>query len=82
MRDVGRRVAELREERGLTQERFAEEVLKRSKGHVQRIEHGELNLTLRSLLHLADRLGVIVADLFVAPRSREIRRGRPVRPKT
>jgi transcriptional regulator with XRE-family HTH domain len=76
IRDVGRRIAELRADHGLTQEQFAE-ALRRSKGQVQRIEHGELNLTIRSLLLLADSLGVTVADLFAPPRSRQVRRGRP-----
>ena len=81
MRDVGKRVAELRTERGLTQEECAV-VLRRSKGHLQRIEHGDLNLTLRSLLHLADHFDVTVADLFATPRTRVVRRGRPPGPKT
>jgi transcriptional regulator with XRE-family HTH domain len=81
IRDVGRRVAELRADRALTQEQFAERI-HRSKGHVQRIEHGELNLTLRSLLHLADHLGVKVRDLLIPPRSRDVPLGRPPRPKS
>lgn len=78
MRDVGRRVAELRADRGFTQEAFAEEI-GRSKGQLQRIEHGELNLTLRSLLFLADHLDVKVRDLLVPPRTRDVSRGRPPR---
>lgn len=81
MRDVGRRVSELRADRGFTQETFAEKI-GRSKGQLQRIEHGDLNLTLRTLLFLADHLGVKARDLLIPPRTREVPRGRPRRPTT
>lgn len=81
MHDVGRRVAELRADRGFTQEQFAEKI-RREKSHVQTIEQGHLNLTLRSMLHLADHLGVKVRDLLIPPRSRDVTRGRPRRPKS
>lgn len=75
-RDLGRRVAELRVERGLTQESLAEK-LAVTAVYVRRIEMGRENLTLRSLARIAAILSVRTADLFVAPQSREVRVGRP-----
>lgn len=79
VRDVGRRVSELRADRGLTQAAFAE-VLGLTTKHVQKIELGELNMTIRSLSRLADNLDVGIGELFEPPKSRQIRRGRPGRP--
>ena len=75
LRDLGRRVAELRRERGMTQDRFAEH-WNVSVGYVRRVEAGT-NLSVVSLLTLADLLGVRVQDLFEPPKSRRIVRGRP-----
>ena len=74
--DVGRCIAELRRERGLTQEAFAER-LGIGANALQRIELGRQNLTIRSLVRLANGLGVPLARLFKAPRSRAVRPGRP-----
>ena len=74
--DVGRRIAELRRERGLTQEQFAER-LGIAANALQRIELGMQNLTIRSLVRLANGLGVPLASLFEAPASRTVRSGRP-----
>jgi transcriptional regulator with XRE-family HTH domain len=78
VRDVGRRVAELRIRLGLTQEELAErlDVLPR---YVQRAEAGKVNFTLRSLHRWADVLGVAVAKLFAKPRIRPTRPGRPTK---
>ena len=78
LRDIGRRVAELRAERGLTQEALSEK-LGVSGVYVRRIELGRENLTIRSLAHIAAILAVRTADLFVPPTSREVRVGRPRR---
>ncbi len=60
---LGKRVRELRKERGLTQEEAA-----RLSGfdykYFQRIEYGEKNLALTSLNKLAKALGVRVAELL------------------
>lgn len=77
LRDVGRRVAELRQSRGMTQETLAERA-DVSVRYVQRVERGG-NLTLLSLARFAELLGVTVVDLLAAPASREIKRGRPAR---
>lgn len=74
--DVGRRIAELRRQRGLTQERFAER-LGIAANALQRIELGMQNLTIRSLVRLANGLGVPLASLFETPVSRAVRPGRP-----
>jgi transcriptional regulator with XRE-family HTH domain len=75
---MGRRVAELRAERGLTQETLAEK-LGVSGVYVRRVELGRENLTIRSVARFAAMLAVRTADLFVPPASREVRVGRPRR---
>lgn len=76
LRDVGRRVAELRAARGWTQEVFAERA-EVSVGYVRQVETGRENLTLTSLAKICALLDVDAAELFSAPASRERRRGRP-----
>lgn len=76
LRDVGRRVAELRAGRDLTQAELGD-MMGVSMRYVQRVEAGRKNLTVRTLAALAGVLHVSVADLFAAPVSREVRRGRP-----
>jgi transcriptional regulator with XRE-family HTH domain len=75
-RDVGLRIREIRQGRGLTQEQAAERVGLSLKGY-QFIERGVQNLTIRTLVKVATALGVRTADLFAAPASREVRKGRP-----
>jgi UDP-N-acetylglucosamine 1-carboxyvinyltransferase len=75
-RDVGRRIAELRRHRGWTQEQLAER-LGIQANNLQRIELGMQNLTLRTLVRLANGLGVGLMALFEAPTSRVVRPGRP-----
>jgi transcriptional regulator with XRE-family HTH domain len=77
LQDVGRKVAELRAEMKLTQEAFAESVLGVSLKYAQALEAGRENLTVESLVALANKAGVKVAWLFEAPLSRKVRRGRP-----
>lgn len=60
LRQVGRRIAELRGERGLTQEALAAR-LRMSDRYLRRIEAGEINLTLASLARIANRLDVPIA---------------------
>lgn len=74
--DVGRRVAEIRRELGLTQQEAAEK-LRMPLKNLQRIEGG-MNLTLRTLVRLARGLGVKARELLDEPASRDRRRrGRP-----
>lgn len=70
---VGRRIRQLREEGGLTLEMLAfESDAPRgkkgfSKGHLSSIERGLVMPTIATLKVLADRLGVLAADLVIDP---------------
>lgn len=77
VRDVGRRIAELRQAAGLTQEAFAE-ALGTSVQYASRVERGE-NLSLHTLAKIANVLCVQVLDLLEppAPGARAVKRGRP-----
>jgi transcriptional regulator with XRE-family HTH domain len=77
-RAVGRRVAELRAERGWTQEAFAES-LGVSIQYLRRVELAQTNVTLSQLVRLANGLRVPASALFDAPASLVVRRGRPAR---
>jgi len=76
LRAIGRRIAELRRDRAMTQESFAEE-LDVSVRYVQYIESGTENLTIETLVQLANCLRVGIADLVAAPSTSRARRGRP-----
>jgi transcriptional regulator with XRE-family HTH domain len=76
MRDLGRRLAELREARALTQEQLAEEAGFSTK-YLQRLEAGRENLSLRSLVRLANLLRAPIPRLLDPPRHRRARKGRP-----
>ena len=77
--DVGRRVAELRQERGWTQRHVAD-ALGMLIADYQAIERGRRNCTMRTLVHVARAFGVATRDLFAAPATRGARRpGRPKR---
>ena len=76
LRDVGRRVAELRVEREQTQAEFAEQ-LGVTVGYVARVEGGDENLTLTSMVKLANALSVAPAALLERPQPRKVRPGRP-----
>lgn len=73
--DIGRRIAELRRERGFTQEELAEKC-GCTVGYLRRVEGG-VNLTVESLVQFANVLGVPVPKLFDAPADRTVRLGRP-----
>jgi transcriptional regulator with XRE-family HTH domain len=75
-RVVGRRVAELRGQRGWTQERFAEK-LGVSVQYLRRIELAQTHVTVPKLVELANALRVIPAALLERPQSMVVRRGRP-----
>ena len=75
-KNVGRRIAELRLASGRTQEDIAEQLGMQLKNY-QRIERGMQNMTIRTLVRVALVLGVRTIELFEAPASREVRRGRP-----
>jgi transcriptional regulator with XRE-family HTH domain len=80
LRAIGRRIAEVRAERGMTQEQFAERFGSSLK-YLQRVEAGRQNLSVRSLVRLANALRLRTAELFVAPTTLRSNPGRPKRPR-
>lgn len=79
VRDVGRRLAELREDAGLTQQQAAERIGMSSQ-YLRRVEAGEINLSIRSLVKFAHVFKTDIEALFQVPKSRQRRgRGRPAR---
>lgn len=76
VKNVGRRVAELRVRAGLTQDQQAERLGFAIK-YLQRIEGGGENLTIRSLVKIASAFGVRVTELFRKPRTKQAGPGRP-----
>jgi len=75
---IGRRVAELRATRELTQEQLAERA-EVSARYIQRVEAGTENLTVRTLIKMSNALRVSLAELLVAPSAPRARPGRPQR---
>lgn len=75
--NVGRRIAELRKERGLTQEEFSVQ-LGTSFQWISQLEGGR-NITLHSLARIANALRVPLEQLLESPKSpsRVRRVGRP-----
>lgn len=78
---LGRRVAELRRSRGLTQAGLAERA-GLSTPYVARVEAGIENLTLESITRLANLLEVQVLHLFIPPTEPKAKRGRPTKGRT
>ncbi len=76
---VGRRVAELRAAQGMTQEDLAD-VAGLDVSTVRKIEHGERNVTMRTVVTVASALGCgSPAPLFDVPLAGPAPRGRPRR---
>lgn len=59
----GKAVRELRKERGLSQEAFAD-LAGIDRSYMGHIERGEKNVTLTKIYQLSDALGVTVVELF------------------
>ena|SRR5579862_2251631 len=76
MQNIGRRVAEIRIQLGMTQAALAERVGVSVK-YLQRVEWGHENLTVASLVTLANLLRVAPIDLLKAARLRNAKPGRP-----
>lgn len=68
LRLLGRRIRELREQRGFTQEGFAEEI-ELDRAYYGGVERGERNVAALNLIRIARGLKVPVGELF--PRQRE-----------
>ena len=79
--NVGRRVGEIRAERGLTQEQLAE-MLDVTLRHLQAVEGGSENLTVKTLASFPTALDVGIAVLFEPPQTPRPKRGRPKVTKT
>lgn len=77
-RAFGRRVAECRQDLGLTQEELAAKLRIPAK-YLQQIEGGRQNVTFATQVKLADGLGVDLRTLFDPPR--DPTPPRPGRPK-
>ena len=76
LRNLGRRIAEVRVARGLTQDAMAEEMAISTK-YLQRLERGR-SMTLRTFIHLANTLSVSMESLLLMPaKSTSVRIGRP-----
>lgn len=75
---VGRKIAELRDKKGVTQADVAE-AIGTTVPNLQRIEYGTQNVTIETLTKIANAIGVHVADFFrpIDRRTRQRRRGRP-----
>jgi len=78
MLQIGGNVQRLRLERGLTQERLAE-LTELDLSYAQRVERGEVNLTVGSLAVFADALGVEPGSLLRPGKPPVIKRGRPAK---
>jgi transcriptional regulator with XRE-family HTH domain len=76
--DLGRRLAELRSERGWTQSTAAEHASMAEKDY-QAIENGRRSVTLRTLVTLANAFDISVRALLDPPKDRGARK--PGRPK-
>lgn len=74
---VGRRIAALREQKGLSQEEVAAEASVTVK-YVQRIEAGRENLSIRSMVRWANLFDVRVVELLRGRARPQKGRGRPV----
>jgi transcriptional regulator with XRE-family HTH domain len=81
LKDVGRRVAELRTKQGFTQEELAER-LDVGVRYIQAVEAGRQNVTLKSLALFAAKLRQPPAAFFEAPTTRPSPPGRPRRART
>lgn len=78
LHSIGRRVAELRDARGLTQEQLAEH-LGFDLRYMQRVEAGTTPVSLRQLARIAEALEAPVVALFEAPQKPDAKPGRPRR---
>jgi transcriptional regulator with XRE-family HTH domain len=80
LKDVGRRVAEIRTARKMTQEALAER-LDVGVRYIQEVEAGRQNLTLKSVALFAAKLRAPASALFESPSTKMPSPGRPRRPK-
>lgn len=63
LNQLGSRIREIRKTKQMTQDDLAEKC-NFEKGNLSRIETGQTNLTMRSLLRISQALEVPISDLF------------------
>ena len=63
---IGLKIRAIRRARGLSQQAFADE-LEFDRTYIGSLERGERNLTLDTVVALAERLGIDVLELLVPP---------------
>lgn len=78
LRELGLRIGEVRRSRGLTQEQAAE-ALGMLAPNYARIEQGRSNVTVDTLVRIANALDVPIGRLFTKPRTTRPAPGRPTR---
>ena len=77
IQQIGKRIAELRRAAGWSQKDFAE-VLNATVQWVSLVETGGQNLTVHTMVRLADKLGVDAIELWTSPGPEvKPKRGRP-----
>lgn len=64
---IGKRLRELREEKGLTMEKLAYESDLGSKGHISSLERGLMIPTVETIRIISERLEVLPLDLLCFP---------------
>ena len=60
---LGRKIAELRREKGFTQEGFAHEC-RFHRSYMGAVERGEMNITIQGLVRITKSLKISLAELF------------------
>ncbi len=75
LKDLGIRIAKLRQESGISQAKLGE-MIGKSQQHIFAVEKGQRRITVTDLPVLAQTLGVTVEDLLGTEEKRP-RRGRP-----
>lgn len=76
LKNLGLRIQELRRDRGETQESLAGRLGMLAPNYA-RIEQGRANVTVDTLVRVANALDVDLGQLFIAPERRRSKPGRP-----
>ena len=63
LKKIGSNIANIREQKGMTQYKFAK-LLLMEQSNLARIEKGEINTTVKTLLKISDALEVDITKLF------------------
>lgn len=75
LKELGRRIAELRESRSITQEKLAE-MIGVQKRWISRVENG-WSTTMKTLIKIANALNINLEEFFKKPTLQPRGRGRP-----